>query len=363
MRDPERPSAAHHHPRDRLDGRVREVDFASTRPGPSCWLAQPSGPKLPAVRCALRHQPSSESKKETAGHLQGYGSALKTAVILSTYNSPRRLALTIAGYSIQSEKHFNIIVADDGSNDETRRCIEDLRRRFGLSIEHVWQEDQGFRKCRILNRCVLATEADYLVFSDGDCIPRPDFLATHLHHARPDVFLSGGCFRLSAAISDRLTEEDVLAGRATDPRWLKRAGMKFGFKRLKLLGPGFAGRFFDRFLLTSLTWNGNNSSTWRQAILRVNGFDERMGYYAEDREMGERLINVGVLPRRVRCSAVLAHLEHGREYRNPETRAYNRKLLAATKRQKLTRTEYGIEQPARSEDDRPAATDQRIVSR
>jgi GT2 family glycosyltransferase len=217
-----------------------------------------------------------------------------------------------------------------------------MGERFRLDLEHVWQEDQGFRKCRVLNRAIERTSADYLIFSDGDCIPRRDFVATHYRYARPGVLLSGGCVRLDAQASARLTIDDVLAGRATDPSWLHSAGTRLGRKRLKLLRSHAAARLLDRITPTKATWNGQNSSTWREAIVRVNGFDERMGYWAEDREMGVRLLNSGMRAVQLRYSAVLAHLEHDRPYRDAAIKAQNRALLERTRRERRTWTNYGI---------------------
>lgn len=266
----------------------------------------------------------------------------RTAVILSTYNSPDRLARVLAGYAVQSHRGFSIVIADDGSTNETRECIAAMRDRFALDIEHVWHEDQGFRKCRVLNLAIERTAATYLIFSDGDCIPRADFVATHLRYARLERFLSGGCLRLSEAVSARLTIEDVLAGSATDAGWLSSARMTLGRRRLKLLRSRAAARLLDRITPTKATWNGQNSSAWREAIVRVNGFDERMGYWAEDREMGVRLVNSGVRSLQLRYSAVLAHLEHDRPYRDSEVKGRNRVMIERTKRERRTWTEHGI---------------------
>src|SRR5688500_16483545 len=100
---------------------------------------------------------------------------MKAAVILSTYTAPDRLHPTLVGYAVQSQRDFELIVADGGSTADTRQVIKDVSAQFSLPIKHVWQEDIGFRKCRILNQAIASTAADYLIFSDGDCIPRSDF--------------------------------------------------------------------------------------------------------------------------------------------------------------------------------------------
>src|SRR5262245_59498064 len=113
-------------------------------------------------------------------------------VVFTTYNRPHDLQRVLAGYARQTFARFEIVIADDGSGEDTRLCIERARDEWQLDIRHVWHEDDGFRKCRILNRAIAETRAGYLIFSDGDCIPHPEFVAGHLELARQKRFISGG---------------------------------------------------------------------------------------------------------------------------------------------------------------------------
>ena len=101
------------------------------------------------------------------------------SVILSTYNQPRWLEKALWGYAAQRMRDFEVVVADDGSGPETADVIVRMQGHNGLRLVHVWHEDRGFRKTEILNRAVIAARGDYLIFSDGDCIPHPEFVATH----------------------------------------------------------------------------------------------------------------------------------------------------------------------------------------
>ena len=104
---------------------------------------------------------------------------MRLSVIISTYNQPQWLEKVVWGYAAQTHRDFELLIADDGSTPETGRTVERLRLESGLAIRHVWHEDHGFRKCAILNHAILDANADYLVFTDGDCIPRRDFLTQH----------------------------------------------------------------------------------------------------------------------------------------------------------------------------------------
>ncbi|MCS6896358.1 MAG: glycosyltransferase, partial [Nitrospira sp.] len=96
---------------------------------------------------------------------------MKTAVIVPTYNRPDALELVLHGYALQDDLDFEITIADDGSTEDTRILIERLREQMPFQIRHVWQEDKGFRLAAIRNRAVAVTQADYIIFTDGDCIP------------------------------------------------------------------------------------------------------------------------------------------------------------------------------------------------
>lgn len=267
---------------------------------------------------------------------------MRLSVIISTYNQPQWLEKVIWGYTAQSHRDFELVIADDGSSPETGEIIERLRRGSGLTIRHVWHEDLGFRKCAILNRAIVEAAADYLVFTDGDCIPRSDFLAQHAKEAKPGCLLSGGAVRLTMDVSQRISQADILAGRATNATWLCCQGLPRSKKLLKLVIGERWGRFIDRLNLTKATWNGGNASTWKAALLRVNGFDERMEYGGEDRELGERLINSGVRCKSIRYRAVCVHLDHARNYVCQDKLRQNLKIRAETRRRRTSWTPYGI---------------------
>jgi glycosyl transferase family 7 (putative galactosyltransferase) len=210
----------------------------------------------------------------------------------------------------------------------------------------VWHEDRGFRKTEILNRAVLAAAGDYLIFSDGDCIPHPDFVATHARLAREGRFLSGGYLKLPMSVSERISEEDVRSGRAFDASWLSAHGWRGGRRALRLPRSRAVATLFDALTPTSATWNGHNASTWRDAIVAVNGFDLDMGYGGEDRALGERLVNLGFRGRRVRFRAPCLHLDHPRPYADPEIISANRRLRDEIRRSRDVRTRRGLAEVA-----------------
>lgn len=267
---------------------------------------------------------------------------MRASLIISTYNSPLWLERVLVGYACQSVSDFEIIIADDGSTQETANLLSKIREDYKLVINHVWHKDQGFQKTRILNKAVIAAKSDYLIFTDGDCIPRQDFVETHLRHSEQGYFLSGGHFPLSMELSYQITLDDIKSRRCFDLNWLKAHGLGSNFKNIKLTKSSTLANLMNRITPTKPTWNGGNASAWKKDILTVNGFDERMKYGGEDREFGERLLNLGIQPKRVRYFAIIIHLEHERGYVNQAAWDKNNAIREETKSQKRIKTEFGL---------------------
>ncbi len=269
------------------------------------------------------------------------------SVIFTTYNHPKWLEKTLWGFAAQTWRDFEIVVADDGSGAETREVIERAQREIDIPIQHLWQEDDGFQKCRILNKAIVASRGEYLIFTDGDCIPHPDFVRNHVELAEPGTMLSGGYFKLPLEVSRAITRADIDNGNATRPGWLLRHGVPFTPKIAKLCTNRTLGAILDALTITRATWNGHSSSTWKEHIVATNGFDERMQYGGQDREFGERLRNMGIRTKQVRYRCSCVHLDHGRGYANPDSIAKNRAIRRHTREHRVTRTPYGIvsEQP------------------
>ena len=269
---------------------------------------------------------------------------MKASVIISTYNEPEWLEKVLWGYEVQLYKNFEIVVADDGSAEPTRQVIERFRKESSLDIIHVWHEDRGYQKCQILNKAVKASTADYVIFTDGDCIPRNDFVDVHVRNAEKGRFLSGGAIRLPMNTSQAIGRSEVYDGRAFDIRWLKERGLpKNPVKNLKLLGTQYGfDRILNLFTPARASWNGGNSSTWKEYILASNGFDERMRYGGQDREFGERLVNRGIKGKQLRFSAVCVHLDYSRGYKTEAAIQHNLNIRKETRLKKKTWAEFGI---------------------
>ena len=269
---------------------------------------------------------------------------MKTSVIFTTYNSPAWLEKVLWGFFAQTYQDFEIIIADDGSRDETRQLIERMSAVSPMPVRHIWQADDGFQKSRILNKAIAASQGEYLIFTDGDCIPREDFVAEHLRHAEDGCYLSGGYFKLPLDISKAITQEDVNSRRVFSPDWLRQCGMAMGIiKAWKLTLHGPLGDLLNH-LPVKASWNGHNSSCHKKWAIAVNGFDENMQYGGQDAEFGRRLRHLGVKAKRIRYSTICVHLEHGHGYVTPEMKANSARIRENTKKHRLTWTAVGLDQ-------------------
>ncbi|MEO8442297.1 MAG: glycosyltransferase, partial [Betaproteobacteria bacterium] len=129
---------------------------------------------------------------------------MKTAVVVTTYNRPDALAAALAGYQAQRDTGFELVIADDGSTAATREVVDAFKARADFSVSHVWHEDRGFRAAAIRNRALAVTRADYIIFSDGDCVPAQQFVAQHARFAERGWFVAGNRVLLSAGFTDRV---------------------------------------------------------------------------------------------------------------------------------------------------------------
>ncbi len=228
------------------------------------------------------------------------------SVILSTYNRPSALAVVLRGYDeVVNPDDFEVVVADDGSDERTREVIDAHRRVARFALKHVWQEDRGFRLAAVRNRAVReAAAGDVLLFTDGDCVPFADSLVFHACKCRLGVATVGArCWLTEQETSIVLQRGSVDLGlfqrlarrsrRALATLWLKN--QLYSRTRLKV-----------RPKLTTA-----NAAVWRQDFERVNGFDERFeGWGYEDEDIARRLRRVGVKVADGSRASRMLHLFH-----------------------------------------------------
>ena len=234
------------------------------------------------------------------------------SVIVTTYNREDALEAVLRSLGCQTDRDFEVIIADDGSSAATARMIESWKGKIkiGQHLEHVWHEDRGFRAAEIRNRAILAARGAYCIFLDGDCIVRRDFIANHRRLAEPGWFVTGNRILLSLSLTAMVLREKLTPETWTLASWLVqrcRGGINRVSALLRLpLGP------LRR--LRQHAWQGARScnlAVWRADLDRVDGFDaDYSGWGKEDSDFIARLLHAGVRRKDGVFATGVLHLWH-----------------------------------------------------
>jgi len=242
------------------------------------------------------------------------------SVVITTYNRSDALLAVLRGLERQTDRNFEVIVADDGSRPEHQKAIQESIVARSLRVTHVWHPDVGFTASRIRNRGVAASRGEYIVFLDGDCVPEVDFIARHRSLAQPGFFVNGSRVLLSPDLTNRVVSDgEPISGRSVvywvAQRMRGQASKLSGLVRL----PDGGLRTNRKF-----SWKGIRScnfGVWRTDFERVNGFDESfVGWGHEDADFVLRLHNSGVVRKNGFCATEVFHLWHPEAARNQESK-------------------------------------------
>ncbi len=231
--------------------------------------------------------------------------------MVTTYNRPDALALVLQGFADQSDRDFELLVADDGSRDDTAAVVTAASRSAPFPVAHVWQEDLGFRAPAVRNRAVAATPAEYVVFTDGDCVPSRTLVARHRRLAQTGWFVAGSRVGLGARLTRLVVDRQAPIQRWGLGRWVE-ARLKGDVRRLlPLVALPLRGSWRTA---TPRRWKGLvsfNLAVWREDLERVNGFDESFeGWGREDTDLIVRLLMAGVRYKSGRLAIPVFHLWH-----------------------------------------------------
>ena len=262
------------------------------------------------------------------------------SVIVTTYNREDALAAVLSALSRQADRGFEVVIADDGSRPATAELVERWRPRLGVSLGHVRQEDKGFRAAEIRNRAILACRGDYCVFLDGDCVVRPDFIATHRRLAEPGWFVTGNRVLLTEELTAAVLRDGLQPDAWTASEWIaqrRRGGVNRLAALLHLpLGP--VRKHGPRH------WRGARScnlAVWRSDLDGVDGFDASFaGWGREDSDLLIRLLHAGLRRKDGRFATGVIHLWHPEADR--AQLAANDARLDAVLKSERTRAERGL---------------------
>lgn len=232
------------------------------------------------------------------------------SIIVTTYERENALDAVLRSLAGQTDRDFEVVVADDGSGPCTAELVEHWKPRIGVALSHVWQEKRGFRAGEIRNRALLASHGGYCVFLDGDCIARPDFIAAHRRLAERGWFVCGNRVLLSRALTETVLGASLEAETWGYCKWLAQ---RFG-GGINRMAPLLRLRLGPLRKLRAKSWKAARScnfAAWRVDLDRVRGFDASFtGWGREDSDLALRMLRSGVARKDGEFATGVLHLWH-----------------------------------------------------
>ncbi len=258
-----------------------------------------------------------------------------TSLIVSTYNWPAALHLCLNSITAQTSLPDEVIVADDGSKEDTRLLVERFVKDFPIPLIHIWQPDEGFQLARIRNKAIAKATMKYIIQIDGDLILHKKFVEDHLLLSKRGTFVSGSRVIMDAYLSGKLLES------AEHNVSIFKKGIRNMANGLHIPILTF---FFKKYRQDNIyNLRGCNMAFWKDDLLAVNGYNESFnGWGREDSELAVRLLNFGLKKRAIKFGGIVFHLFHQEESRL--LLDTNETLLTKTMEEKLTFCSKGINQ-------------------
>lgn len=235
---------------------------------------------------------------------------LDISIIVTTFNQSDSLSLILKALDYQTYINFEVIIADDGSTDNTQKIIKLFSKTVNYKIEHVWQDNHGFRASEIRNKAVIKSRGEYLIFLDGDCIPQSNFIENHIRLSETGWYVRGNRIMLSEKLSNSILENKQNIFLWKKCKWMSlwlRGDIKRFFPIINYLNYPFRK-------IKSTKWYGVktcNLAIWRKDYIAVNGLDESFqGWGREDSDLAVRLINSGIKRKEGIFATGVFHLWH-----------------------------------------------------
>ena len=246
------------------------------------------------------------------------------SVIVTTYNWPAALELSLDSLFAQQDKEFEIIIADDGSTIANQKQVLAYCASSPVPVRYIYHDDQGFRAGTIRNKAVADSQGDYLLFVDGDCVLWPDFITRHRQLAEPGRFVPGNRVLLRESFTQEVIEKKIPLHQKPlgyfIALWLQNKINRISaFIRLPL---GLLRDLQPKKWQKAMTCN---LAIWKSDFLRVNGFDELFeGWGFEDSDLVIRLIHAGIKRKEGRFAVPVLHLWHSQNDKSQQDSNYRR---------------------------------------
>jgi glycosyltransferase involved in cell wall biosynthesis len=258
--------------------------------------------------------------------------ALKTSLIITTYNRKDALELTLISVMKQSELPNEVIVADDGSAEDTRQLILEYQKSFPVPLHHCWHEDLGFRLSAIRNKAILMANHEYIIMIDGDIVIPKNFIKAHKSNAWKGQFIQGSRVLLLKVQTERMLQKKKIN------LFFTTSGID---NRFNTIESRLLSLLFSYYRTGHNNVRGANLSFWKDDLIATNGFNEDfIGWGREDSEFAVRMNNMGIRRKHLKFAGFGYHLFHPENSR--QQLSVNDQILERTIKQGLRRCENGI---------------------
>lgn len=258
---------------------------------------------------------------------------MRTALLISTYNWPAALELIFKSLAAQTRMPDEILIADDGSKEETAALIRSFSSTTTVPVKHFWQEDKGFRKSMILNKTVAGSSADYIIQIDGDCIMHSSFVEDHINAAQQGVYLYGSRINILPAAVTKVFKDGIISFNFFSKE-IKNKTRTLHIPLLAKMQKAHEGH--------SRKFRGCNVSYWKADFIAVNGYNEDFeGWGREDSDLAIRMGNNGVLAKRLKHAGIVYHIYH--EIKSKENLELNDQLQNKTITEKTVFIKNGVD--------------------
>jgi glycosyltransferase involved in cell wall biosynthesis len=258
----------------------------------------------------------------------------KSTLVTPTYNWPAALELLLLSIKNQSVFPNEVIVADDGSKEETTNLIQKYQADFPVPLIHIRHEDNGNQKPMIMNKAIAQAKYDYIIEIDGDIIMHKDFVKDHLNYAAKGFYLFGSRASIQESFLNTIFDKKII---------------HFGFfskgikKRTRTVRVPLFMKFAKIYEERSRKLRGCNMSFWKEDFIKVNGFNEDLvGWGIDDSELIQRLHNINIKGKRLKQTGIAFHIYHKEQSKN--NLEINNAIEKRTTENKITFIENGINQ-------------------
>lgn len=256
-----------------------------------------------------------------------------TSLIVTTYNWKEALEIVLLSILNQTVYPMEVIVADDGSRDDTAELINIFQTKCPFPLIHVWQEDDGFQLARIRNKAIAKAKGEYILQIDGDVILEKHFIEDHLYFAKENYFVTGSRVGLTVDLSETVLRDKRLRFSPFE----KGVSNSFNAIRCSIIANYYRFRYKKN---NPHYMKGCNMAFWRKDVVAVNGYNEAIsGWGYEDNEIAARFLALGIQKQHLKCTAIVYHLYHKHSITTT-----NSSILEDTIASKLSRCNIGIDQ-------------------